>query len=62
VYVIDADLKSYFDTIPHDKLMSLVREEIVDGSVIKLLENFLQAGIMEEPYAMTRTYGFVRGA
>jgi len=47
VYVIDADLKSYFDTIPHDKLMSLVREEIVDGSVIELLESFLQAGIME---------------
>jgi RNA-directed DNA polymerase len=47
VYVIDADLKSYFDTIPHDKLMSLVREEIVDGSVIGLLESFLQAGIME---------------
>lgn len=47
VYVIDADLKSYFDTIPHDKLMSLVREEIVDGSVIRLLESFLQAGIME---------------
>ncbi|WP_243293184.1 group II intron reverse transcriptase/maturase [Bacillus sp. FJAT-47783] len=47
VYVIDADLKSYFDRIPHDKLMSLVREEIVDGSVIGLLESFLQAGIME---------------
>lgn len=47
VYVIDADLKSYFDTIPHDKLISLVREEIVDGSVIGLLESFLQAGIME---------------
>jgi group II intron reverse transcriptase/maturase len=47
VYVIDADLKSYFDTIPHDKLMSLVREEIVDGSVIGLLKCFLQAGIME---------------
>lgn len=47
VYVIDADLKSYFDTIPHDKLISLVREEVVDGSVIHLLESFLQAGVME---------------
>ncbi|MEJ9355863.1 reverse transcriptase domain-containing protein, partial [Schinkia azotoformans] len=47
VYVIDADLKSYFDTIPHEKLISLVREEVVDGSVIKLLKSFLQAGIME---------------
>ena len=47
VYVIDADLKSYFDTIPHDKLMSLVREEVVDGSVIHLLESFLKAGVMD---------------
>ncbi|MGY3716262.1 group II intron reverse transcriptase/maturase [Sutcliffiella cohnii] len=47
IYVIDADLKSYFDTIPHDKLISLVREEVVDGSVIKLLESFLKAGVMD---------------
>lgn len=47
VYVIDADLKSYFDTIPHDKLLEVVREEIVDGSVLRLIESFLQAGVME---------------
>lgn len=46
-YVIDADLKSYFDTIPQEKLMGMVRETVVDGSVLKLLEAFLQAGIME---------------
>ena len=34
-YVIDADLKSYFDTIPHEKLMEKVREEVVDGSVLE---------------------------
>jgi RNA-directed DNA polymerase len=47
VYVIDADLKSYFDTIPHDKLIAAVWEEVVDGSVLRLIENFLQAGVME---------------
>jgi RNA-directed DNA polymerase len=47
VYVIDADLKSYFDTIPHDKLLSAIREEVVDGSVIKLITNFLNAGVLE---------------
>jgi len=47
VYVIDADLKSYFDTIPQDKLLSLVRKEIIDGSLIQLLRSFLQAGVME---------------
>jgi len=46
-YVIDADLKSYFDTIPHEKLIEKVRETIVDGSVLRLLESFLKAGIME---------------
>lgn len=47
VYVIDADLKSYFDTIPHDKLIEAVREEVVDGSVLRLIESFLKAGVME---------------
>lgn len=47
VYVIDADLKSYFDTIPHDKLIATVREEVVDGSVLHLIQQFLQSGVME---------------
>lgn len=46
-YVIDADLKSYFDTIPHDKLLARVKEQITDGSVLELLEKFLTAGIMD---------------
>jgi RNA-directed DNA polymerase len=46
-YVIDADLKSYFDTIPHEKLIGMVKETVVDGSVLALLEKFLQAGVME---------------
>jgi RNA-directed DNA polymerase len=48
VWCVDADLKSYFDTIPHDRLMALVRERIVDGSVLSLLEQSLKAGVMEE--------------
>jgi RNA-directed DNA polymerase len=47
VYVVDADLKSYFDTIPHDRLLSRLRERIADGRVLKLIESFLKAGIME---------------
>jgi len=46
-YVIDADLKSYFDTIPHDKLLREVREEVTDGNVLRLLESWLTAGVME---------------
>jgi group II intron reverse transcriptase/maturase len=46
-YVIDADLKAYFDTIPQEKLLDRVREEVADGSVIELLRRFLQAGVLE---------------
>jgi RNA-directed DNA polymerase len=47
VYVMDADLKSYFDTIPHGPLMDRVRERIADGRVLTLIESFLKAGIMD---------------
>lgn len=46
-YVVDADLKSYFDTIPHDRLMTRLRERIADGRVLGLIESFLKAGIMD---------------
>ena len=46
-YVVDADLKSYFDTIPHDRLMKQVALRVVDGPVLKLIESFLKANIME---------------
>lgn len=48
VYVVDADLKSYFDTIPHGRLMERVRERVADGRVLKLTESFLTQGVMEE--------------
>ncbi|WP_096186455.1 group II intron reverse transcriptase/maturase [Evansella halocellulosilytica] len=45
-YVIDADLQSYFDTIPHDKLEHQIRKRVTDGSIIKLIHRFLRAGVM----------------
>ena len=42
--MVDADLKSYFDTIPHDRLMALVEEKISDGRVLALIEGFLRPG------------------
>lgn len=47
VHVVDVDIKSYFDSIPHDQLMSRVRERIADGRVLGLIESFLKAGVME---------------
>jgi RNA-directed DNA polymerase len=45
--VYDADLQSYFDTIPHEKLMLAVQKRIVDGAVLKLLRMWLKAVIID---------------
>lgn len=45
-YVVDADLKSYFDTIPHDRLMSLLSQKISDTRVLTLVEQFLKQGVL----------------
>jgi RNA-directed DNA polymerase len=46
-WVVDADLKSYFDTIPHGRLMERVGEKVSDGKVLSLIEGMLQAGVMD---------------
>src|ERR1700756_4176779 len=46
-YVVDADLKSYFDTIPHDRLLARLREHVSDSRVLGLVEMFLHQGVME---------------
>lgn len=45
--VLDADLKSYFDTIPHDNLLEAVKHRVTDGSVLKLIRMWLKAPIIE---------------
>ncbi len=47
VHVVDADLKSYFDTIPKDRLMGRVRERVSDSRVLRLVEQFLEQGVMD---------------
>lgn len=47
-WIVDADLKSYFDTIPHERLMEMVKEHIADGRVLELIQAFLKQGVMEE--------------
>jgi RNA-directed DNA polymerase len=47
-WVVDADIKGYFDSIPHDKLMAKVGAKISDGRILELIESYLKAGVMEQ--------------
>jgi RNA-directed DNA polymerase len=47
VWVVDADLKGYFDTIPQAPLMELVEEQIADSRVLEWIEQMLKQGVME---------------
>ena len=47
VWVVDADLKGYFDSIPQDRLMAAVAEHISDGPLLELIQRFLKQGVME---------------
>jgi RNA-directed DNA polymerase len=61
-FVVDADLKGYFDSIPQDRLMALVDQSISDGRVLALIEGFLQQDIMTAMAQWTPTAGTPQGA
>jgi RNA-directed DNA polymerase len=62
VHVVDADLKSYFDTIPKDRLMSRMRERLSDSRVLRLVEQFLEQGVMDGLREWTPEKGTPQGA
>jgi RNA-directed DNA polymerase len=62
VHVVDADLKGYFDSIPHDRLMARLETKIADGSVLRLIESFLKADILDEASRWTPEAGAPQGA
>lgn len=61
-YTVDVDLKSYFDTIPHDRLVQELRKYVADNSVIALVEKFLQAQVLDGLEYWTPTAGAPQGA
>lgn len=61
-WVVDADLRSYFDTIPKDRLLERVREKVSDGTVLRLLEQFLNQPVMEGMKGWTPETGTPQGA
>lgn len=62
VFVVDADLQSYFDSIPHARLMQRVEEQVSDGAVLELMERFLKQDIMQESRRWTPMGGTPQGA
>ncbi len=46
--VVDADLTSYFDNIPHDKLMNMISDRIIDKMILKLIKMWLKVPIYED--------------
>lgn len=61
-HVVDADLASYFDSIPHAGLMARVRERIADGRVLRLLESWLTQEVMAGMARWTPSGGTPQGA
>lgn len=60
-WVVDLDIEAYFDTVNHDKLISILRERVFDSATLHLVRKFLQAGIMEKGLVKSNTIGMPQG-
>jgi RNA-directed DNA polymerase len=60
-WIVDADLKDYFGSIDHDKLMTLVAQRVADGRVLTLIERMLTAGAMQHGRLFPTTQGTPQG-
>ncbi len=47
-YVVDVDLKSYFNTIPHERLLACIRKRVGDPKVLRLIRHWLKAGVLDQ--------------
>jgi len=60
-HVLDADIKGFFDNIPHKVIMSGLCNEVADGNILRLVERFLKAGVMEDGRFLTTRVGTPQG-
>ncbi len=60
-WIIDLDIEKYFDTVNHDKLISIIRENVNDSHTLHLIRSFLRAGIMDNGLVLSSTIGMPQG-
>ena len=61
-WILDLDLKSFFDNIPKDKLVQLIEERIADPRILRLIQKWLKAGVMEDGVWSETEAGTPQGA
>ena len=61
VEVIDFDIEKYFDTVNHDKLISILREKTNDAIILHLVRSFLKAGVMDDGLVSPTIEGVPKG-
>jgi RNA-directed DNA polymerase len=62
VHIVDVDLKSYFDSIPQDRLLALVGQKVTDGRVMALIKSFLEQGVLDGDQEWVPEEGTPQGA
>ena len=60
-WVVDFDIEKYFDTVNHDKLISILREQVNDSATLHLVRSFLKSGVMENGLVHTTSEGVPQG-
>lgn len=60
-WVVDFDIEKYFDTVNHDKLISILREQVNDSATLHLIRSFLKSGVMEEGLVHATEEGVPQG-
>ena len=60
-WVVDFDIEKYFDTVNHDKLISILRERMNDATVLHLIRSFLKAGVMDDGLVSPTEEGVPQG-
>jgi RNA-directed DNA polymerase len=60
-FVLDADIKGFFDNIPHAVIMAGLAAEVADGNILRIIERFLKAGVMEDGALSPTSMGTPQG-